>query len=325
MEIEIFCDETEISDKFGNEYLGIGCLFIPTKNKENIIKKLLNLRCLNPDSELWTWDYENCPNKCRKDYHYDINNTEIHFREIEKNMAKGKFKIYEKWVDFLINNNKIEDSEDKYIYFNILYIDLKKLDFNIFGVDKDITNIYNRFFRTTIFYGLNSFFNDEKIVINEIFHDIADEKEKHKYFSWHIFKKLKNHKNVIFKKDEITFIDSHHKKQEICKLKENSQLIQLTDLILGCSNQILFRKSKDKNKIKIASKFYPLFERLWNKPFNKNSECNYYKSQRVSIFPKHKLKRDQLGKSLRKDKQFHNNIYIEQPEENNQSFLDNWY
>ena len=81
-------------------------------------------------------------------------------------------------VDFIIKNNKIEDSEDKYIYFNILYIDLKKLNFNIFGIDKDTTNIYNRFFRTAILYGLNTYFKDEKLVINEIFHDNADEKKK---------------------------------------------------------------------------------------------------------------------------------------------------
>lgn len=57
MNFEIFADKTRIKDKYGNEFLGIGCLFVPTENKYLLFKKLCNLRCLNEDSKIWTWKF----------------------------------------------------------------------------------------------------------------------------------------------------------------------------------------------------------------------------------------------------------------------------
>ena len=303
MEFEIFSDETHITDKNGKKYLGIGCLFIPVSYKHTLSKKLSDLRCLNEDFRTWTWNYDECKHPCKEKYH-NLNNFEIHSTEIE---------------------NNIED-KDKLLYFSILYLDLDKLDFDKFGVNKDTTNIYNRFFRTVILSAKSFYFKDIDFTIKNIFHDIADEKQVHDYFDWHTLYYLKN-KRINIKTDKIEFINSNHKYYGNFEQKENAQFIQLIDLILGCSNQILFETSKNRNKIKIASDFYPLFKRLWNKPYNFNSSFNYVRSQQVSIFPKTSIKSQIDFEGSYKDvNQFHNDLEITDPESLiEQSSLDNWF
>ena len=137
---------------------------------------------------------------------------------------------------------------------------------------------------------------------------------------------LKN-KRINVKTDKIEFISSNHKDYDDIEQKENAQLIQLIDLILGCSNQILFRTSENKNKIKIAADFYPLFKRIWKKPYNFNSSFNYVRSQQVSIFPKTSIKSQKDFDGAYKDvNQFHNNLKIENPEILiEKSSLDKWF
>lgn len=326
MELEIFADETHITDKNGNKYLGIGCLFVPISYKYSLSKKLSNLRCLNENSKKWTWEYDNCNNTCKEHYH-NINNFEIHSTKIENNMSSFKLKIYEKWVKFIVNHNKHVNDKDKLLYFIILYLDLEKLDFEVFGVDKDITNIYNRFFRTVILSAKSFYFKDYDFTVKNIYHDNSDEKEVHEYFNWHTLHYLNKHKRVNVKTDEITFISSNHREYDNHLQKENAQLIQLIDLILGCSNQILFGTSKNKNKIKVAAYFYPLFKRLWRNPYNFNSSYNYFRSQQVSIFPKTKIKSQlDFNGSLKDTSQFHNNLTITDPKSLiEQTSLDKWF
>ena len=170
------------------------------------------------------------------------------------------------------------------------------------------------------------YFKDIDFTIKNIFHDIADEKQVHDYFDWHTLYYLKN-KRINIKTDKIEFINSNHKYYGNFEQKENAQFIQLIDLILGCSNQILFETSKNRNKIKIASDFYPLFKRLWNKPYNFNSSFNYVRSQQVSIFPKTSIKSQIDFEGSYKDvNQFHNDLEITDPESLiEQSSLDNWF
>ena len=54
-------------------------------------------------------------------------------------------------------------------------------------------------------------------------------------------------------------MSSNHRDYDDVNFKENTQLIQLIDLILGLSNLILFGLSGSKNKVKVANDFYPLF------------------------------------------------------------------
>ena len=283
------------------------------------------MRCLNENSQKWTWNYEDCNNLCKEEYH-NINNFEIHSNKIENNMSKFKFKIYQRWIKFVVNHNKHSSDKDKLLYFTILYLDLEKLDFDTFGVNKDTTNIYNRFFRTVILSAKSFYFKDQNFTINNIFHDIADEKQSHNYFDWHTVHFLKN-EGVNVKTDKIEFISSNHRDYEDIEQKENAQLIQLIDLILGCSNQILFGASKNKNKVKIAADFYPLFKRLWRNPYNFNSSFNYFRSQQVSIFPMTSIKSQKDFDGSYKDvNQFHNKLEITDPESLiEQSSLDSWF
>ena len=326
MELEIFADETHVTDNMGKEYLGIGCLFVPVYYKYLLSKKLSNLRCLNENSKTWSWEYDECRYSCKENYH-QINDCEIHFTNIEKNMSPFKLKIYEKWTKFVINHNKFEKDKNILLYFIILYLDLEKLDFNVFGVDKDTTNIYNRFFRTVILSARSYYFKNQVLTIKNIYHDNADEKEVHDYFNWHTLNYLNNYKRINIKTDEITFINSNHRYYDNPSEKENSQFIQLIDLILGCSNQILFANSKDKNKIKIAGDFYPLFKRLWKRPYNFNSQYNYMRSQQVSIFPKTKIKSQiDLDGLFMDTSQFHNDLKISDPKSLiEQVTLDSWF
>lgn len=326
MELEIYSDEAHFKDKNGRNYLGIACLFIPTSYKTNLTKKLCNLRCLHKHPTKWSWNYEDCKNECKEHYH-NLNNFEIHSTKIEKNMSQSKLEIYSRWAKFITNHNKHQKDKNKLLYFNILYVDLDNLDFDKFGVDKDTTNIYNRFYRTVLLSAKSFYFKDENIIIKNIYHDNADEKEKHEYFKWHVIDYLNNQKRVTITTDEITFINSNHREYNNSSSKENAQLIQLIDLILGLSSQILFQLSKNKNKIKVANDFYPLFKRIWNQPYNHNSSYNYFRSQQVSIFPKTTIKSQKDFEGLLHDtQQFHHEIKISDPQALvEQTSLNKWF
>lgn len=325
MEFEIFADETHFKDDDGNDFLGIGCLFVPTDNKYHLIKKLTNLRCLNEESKRWSWDSSNCKYKCK--YH-TINNFEIHSRHIENGTSKAKIKIYRKWINFIINYNRHIESYDKKLYFNILYLDLNKLDFDVFGVDKDTTNIYNRFFRTVILSARSFYFKKYDFTIKEIFHDNADEKENHDYFYRHTIDFLSRDKRIGVKTNSIKFIDSNHNNHKDIENKGNANLIQLIGLILGCCNQILFKTSSSENKNKVAGDFYPLFKGMWLEPYNYNSYYDYVQSQQVQIFPKTIIKSQyDLDWELKNNSnQFHRGIEISDPKDSiKKTTLDNWF
>lgn len=135
------------------------------------------------------------------------------------------------------------------MYFNILYWDFEKLDFDIFGVEKDTTNIYNRFFRSVILSARSFYFKDKYFTIKEIFQDIADEKESHEYFYMYSIDFLSMDERINVLSDRIKFIDSDNKNHENVENKCNAQLIQLIDLILDCCNQILFQLPVVKTEI----------------------------------------------------------------------------
>lgn len=326
MELEIFSDETQFEDKKGNEYLGIACLFVPTSYKSTLSNKLSKLRCLNKNPTKWSWDYNDCKNECKEQYH-NINNFEIHSTKIENNMSHSKLKIYQRWAKFIANHNKHQKDKNRLLYFNILYVDLDKLDFDRFGADRDTTNIYNRFYRTVLLSAKSFYFKDQNIIIKNIYHDNADAKQQHEYFKWHVIDYLNSKKRVDIKMDEITFISSNHRDYEDVNFKENAQFIQLIDLILGLSNQILFGLSRSKNKVKVANDFYPLFKRLWNNPYNFNSSYNYVRSQQVSIFPKTTIKSQKDFEGMLNDtNQFHHEIEISDPQSLlEQTSLEDWF
>ena len=318
IELEIFSDETYI---FNKKYVGIGCLFVPKNNRFNLANKLISSRCLNnKNHNNWIVKQDNCKmfkkNKCKKQHH-KYNDCEIHYKEFRKKMSYSQKEITNRWIDILLDKNRQNKVNEK-IYFNILYLDMEKLDESFFGEDKTGNNVYNRFYKTTILGPLKSFFGkNSKITIKEIFHDNSYDKQSHEYFPWHTPVKLNNEKRITVNKELITFIDSDHKKYKPWDSNYiNSHFIQFIDLILGSISYAIFKVSNDKEKMYLYEKYYPLIQRLWNHPNNPNSRFNYYKSQQVSIFPKEKVtyQKDIFGNKIRNEGKFHRNIKLIEPD-----------
>lgn len=91
MEIEVYSDEIFIKD-----YIGIGCLFVPLSKKDRLSKYLSNLRCLNSNSQIWNWNFDDCDNdKCKKEWHIN-NDCEIHHANLRKDASVSKKKISKK-------------------------------------------------------------------------------------------------------------------------------------------------------------------------------------------------------------------------------------
>lgn len=306
MEVEIFTDETYFENW---RYIGIICLFIPIKYKEDFVKKLVNLRCYNGN---WSWCYNNCVNvnKCNE-HNHDMNNSEIHFKELNK-ASHNKKVICKKWLDLLMKYNQNKDSDDDLIYFKILYLDLEKIDESQFGVNSDKNNIYNRFYRSIIIGARKFFFTDKYFVIKEFFHDQASDKENHDLFPWHTPTRLNNSRDFNILNEEIRFIDSNHRNYDNVDDMINSQLIQFADLILGSVTEAIFHKADNKNKIELSNQIFELVKRLWTNPKNVNSHFNYYRKMDVSIFPKDKImfQEDLFNELKHVEGQFHRRLPI---------------
>ncbi|MCC7562080.1 MAG: hypothetical protein KO253_04540 [Methanobrevibacter arboriphilus] len=320
MKVNVYSDEIYIKDN----YIGIGCLIIPNNKRDRLYEKLSKLRCLNKKSDEWYWNYEDCPEDCEKERHLN-NNCEIHHQKLGKKASYSRKEISKRWVKLLLDNNK---QNQKMIYFKILYVDLKMLDMSFFGEGMVLNNIYNRFYRTNLI-GACKYFFGSKIEIENIYHDEADDKEQHDYFSWHLSHKINNlKKRIKIECDEITFLDSDHKKYFNSKNDNvmHSQFIQLIDLILGTVSQTLFDLSNDIEKEKLKSLIYPLVERIIINPENPNSSYNYKNVQDISIFPKSEIKneKDLYGELLKKDGNFHRNIKLKKPIDFTQLSLDKW-
>ncbi len=292
-EIEIFSDEifrpTDFNKKQIN-ILGICCIFIPIKLKDKFIEDLLNKRCLKDNK--WYPEFKKCPkhNSCNGLWHI-LDNCEIHNKNIKTNACVPLKEISKRWLRYFIDLNKL----DKTIKFNILFIDLNKIDFDKFGSSKFYENIYNRFFRPLIEYGLKSFFNNQKISVKNVYCDKGS-MENHKYFSDsnldNLGKKIKN--IVQFKNKKIVFIDSDHKKYSANETEYyESNIIQFVDLMIGTISQCIYYLSDNPSKKENASLILPLVERLITKPKNHNSSWHYFHKQNISFFPP-KIKEDKF-------------------------------
>lgn len=265
--LKLFCDESGTDD-----WLYLGILIVSKIIEQELLQDLLNSRCGNPDGDkIWT----ECTSLCK--YHQK-NDTEVHFIEIGK--SKDKYFVAQRWINYLLN-----DREN--IYFYILGIDLTKLDKSKFGIKRQQNNIYNRFFRTAILKSVKSYFyNYNKIIIENIYHDNSISLQTHSYFSWHsIFYISDTDEKVCFRTNEIDFIDSDHRKS----LNVYSNFIQFIDLILGCARNCIEYTSKNIDKEKLSIQCLPIISRLIEKPNNINSKYNYVGRQKIEFFPKYNL------------------------------------
>lgn len=205
---------------------------------------------------------------CKNEF-FKKNNHKIHFNEIS---SADQFHIAKRFLEWVIDLDSMN-----HIKFLILGIDRTKIDSSKFGDAKVFENIYNRFFRTALNYGLKRFYNTEDIIIKNIFHETGGQKD-HEYFPFHTIWKLK--KEFSFECREITFIEKDHIKEV------HSNLTQLCDLILGVFTHIIHNEKKDTYKDRLANIALPLVKRAIEESKNKNSSYKHYQRFACSFFPK---------------------------------------
>jgi len=331
IELDIYSDEVFNGvDPFDNtNWMYLGALFVPTDCKTEVLKNLNDLRCIK--SHNWNASESDCPESCT--FHKE-NNTEIHFKEIHRSSAR--YMIAKKWISFF--NKEACQKHRKMLYCNILGINLSNISYCEFDSGgKTELNIYNRFYRTLLMGGLNYFFKDySSIVVNSIFHDRGSQ-EYHEFFSWHPIQKTElGIDKLNIHCDEIELLDSDHR---ISKTDE-SQFIQLTDLILGATFSTIHNSSNNPRKKEVSELFKPVLHKLLNRKKIPNGQMigdyyksNYYRTYQISFFPQNKMTPEEIityldlhGSVQKTEKMKMDNFYYSRfIGSQNQQTLEKWF
>lgn len=291
IELEIYSDEVFNGvDPFDNtNWMYLGALFVPTCYKTEVLKNLNDLRCIT--NHKWNISESDCPESCK--YHKE-NNTEIHFKEIHRSSAR--YMIAKNWISFF--DKEACQKHRKMLYCNILGINLSNISYCEFGSGKTELNIYNRFYRTLLMGGLNYFFKDySNIVINSISHDRGSQ-EYHEFFPWHLIQQTESKiDRLSIDCDEIKFIDSDHRNSK----SDESQFIQLIDLILGATFSTIHNSSSNPRKRAVCELFKPVLHKLLDREKNTTGQMigdyyksNYYRTYQISFFPKNKMTAEEV-------------------------------
>jgi len=142
---------------------------------------------------------------------------------------------------------------------------------------------------------LKTMFSSKEIIVNGIYHEEGQQKY-HDYFPWHCIYKIESIDDKIrFNCNEIVFLPKDHKKDE------NSNLIQLTDLFLGVCTSSLHGIEKSKRshyREELMQIFLPLFKRMIDEPYNKNSSYKHSNRIMIRFFPKEKLAPDDIRRLM---------------------------
>jgi len=285
LNLEVYSDEIfEVIDpRDHSKWVYIGVLFIPLNEKESCLQILKNYRCLKYED--WSDAEHECSHTCG---FHDKNNTEVHYKEIQK--SRVRFEIACRWIKFISADACTRIN--KKVYFNILGINLTNLKLDQFGSDSDrILTIYNRFYRTALLSGLKYFFKNYKvIVIHKVYHDNGSQKN-HKYCPWHSIHKINiQYEEFLILDDEIEYIDSDHRKSN----QDESQFIQLIDILLGATYSCLHNDSKLYEKKKIGYLFRSTLETLLDRRKHESRDLmigryynsKYYRTYQVTFFPR---------------------------------------
>lgn len=208
--------------------------------------------------------------------YFEKNNKIVHWSEIRTADTKN---ICKRWLEYIMN--PVESKGKFYSY--ILGLNDSLLKKEEFDENDEFNSKYNRFFRSAVLYALKTFFNGEKVVVENIFHEVGQQ-QNNKYFPWNIFIKLGNEKNISFNCQKINFLCKDHNKNE------RSNLIQLCDVILGISTSIIHGIEKSKATVKyreeLLNLYLQLFKDLNENPYDKNNCYEYFNRIIIRFFPK---------------------------------------
>ena len=260
MEIAVFADERKnIQDRW--DYIAI--VFVPLNHSISIFRDLISSRD-------------------KVNYHHTLK-----FSTLNKSGTGSKFALACEWIDKVINNAKCDSCR---IYFKVFGIDKDKIDFSFFGNSSSpsskYSNVYNRFFRSTLLSALNYYFPKIPLTIKNIYHDTEGNLQNHNYFEWNCIKKIsEREKRISFKCDKVLFVNSNHKKELVHP--NASHLIQLTDLLIGAVTYCIHETNlKNLSQFRVASRLLPLVRGILNDPYNKLNPLGYYKRYDICHFPK---------------------------------------
>lgn len=210
------------------------------------------------------------------------NNKEIHWVDIRDADRRN---ICERWFKYILAPQKSRKS----FYCHILGLNNSKLNKEEFDLKDEFNSKYNRFFRSAVLCPLKNFFPGTKIIVHNIFHEVGQQ-EKNYFFPWHCIYKLQDKEpDIIFNCDKIIFLPKSHIG---CK---ESNLIQLCDCILGASTSLIHgikKSNRSEYREELCELYFPLLDRIMNRPNNKNSSYQYYRRITISFFPKVKTSID---------------------------------
>lgn len=274
VEVDIYCDESKDNkDEIGNKWNYYGLLIVPKNKKEELFTKLENGRCI-PNSK---WKLNGCDNHCG--YH-SKNNTEISYKSISQN---HEYIIASNWIELLLENGL---KNSGMIYFNILGINYGLIDQYYWKhMDKKNDQMYAKFLCTAI-KSIKYFFYNKKVIVNEIIHDQSSLYGNESIYYQNLLRDLKSDNQISFHCEDITYLESDHRKSG--KFIE-SNFIQFIDLILGLTvNYIHYNSKNNEKKVKLTKEISELVRRLINSPRNPNSRYNYHEKQTIQFFPKNK-------------------------------------
>ena len=230
-----------------------------------------------------------CKNFDKNSPYFKKNNKKLHWMELTSNDEKN---ICKRWFEYITN---IDKSGSKF-YCYILGLNESLLDDEEFDKNDKFNSIYNRFFRSAIKCSLNCFFpNYKKIIIENIYHERGGQ-QNHKYFKWQLIKKL-NGKKFQFNTNQIEFLGKDHKENE------KINIIQLCDCFMGAMVNYLdgfeYPNSQgSKCKDELLEILLPLFERIIEKPKNKNSAYKHQNRIIIRSFPREKSKKGDFERNF---------------------------
>jgi len=220
-----------------------------------------------------------CNNFDKTSPYFEKNNKKLHWMELTSNDEKN---ICKRWFKYIMN---IDKSGSKF-YCYILGMNESLLNDEEFDKNDKFNSLYNRFFRSAIEYGLKCFFpNNNTIIIENIYHEQGSQ-QNHKYFQNHVIEKLNGGK-IQFSTNQIEFLGKDHNENE------KINIIQLCDCFMGAMVNYLngFEHPNSKGskcKEELLEILSPLFERMINKPNNKNSQYKYSNRIIIRFFPRTK-------------------------------------
>ncbi len=210
----------------------------------------------------------------------------MHYADIKR--SGKRVELAKRWLDRVLD-------PDQGVRFRVFGIDTDRLNRAAFGkraADQQ-RNAYTRLLRSAVLYLAKTF--GPHTEVGTVFHDRSGELERSAYFDWQAILRMGRSSEIRFRNDRIHFVDSDHGREP--RFASASQMVQLTDLVLGATRQCMDDTSQAVAKTEVARHFLPLVTRMTDPRRFRNRQGQYAHGGRctVGFFPSRDLTLEQLG------------------------------